>query len=285
MTLACIARYGRQSWYLITLSFITTILASATLIASYNYTQKWGNDQYYLNNINEFYRNATTYNSNSTAICNIQTTVGETLIPLCGNSDLVNNALPTGLVANWWTWVACMPRPYYFALGALLTCPEYVGVNCIIWLFVCIGRKAYDIDRLGKFRQSIRALGTKIPWTKTIGDERHVHITWIVIACIPWCLCFTAQFYLFAAFFKHNLIDYKWSFGQIIALSIWVPSVVEYIYIEYSKSQSTPLLIAHAAIDWIRWHQKLVKIQISVTIDSHGGVPTIIDYPQQLDIS
>lgn len=112
MTLACITRYGRQSWYLLTLTLITTILASATLIASYNYSQKWGKDQYYDNNLNEDYRDFNFYGSNATATCNIKTTVGETLIPLCGNSHLVNNALPSSIVANWWTWVACTSRIY-----------------------------------------------------------------------------------------------------------------------------------------------------------------------------
>ena len=66
-------------------------------------------------------------------------------------------------------------------------------------------------------------------------SERHIHKTWFVIAVIPWLLCFAAQFYLFAAFIRHDLINYEWSLGQIIAVTVWIPCVVEYLYIEFSE--------------------------------------------------
>ena len=111
LTLACIARYGRQSWYLISLSFVTTTLATATLIASYNYSHKYGKDNFYDNNVENYYNFYNPYGANWTASCYIDATVGQTLEPLCGNRDLVNNALPSGIIANWYTWVICKYMP------------------------------------------------------------------------------------------------------------------------------------------------------------------------------
>lgn len=36
--------------------------------------------------------------------------------------------------------------------------------------------------------------------------------------------------------FRHSLISYRWSFGQIISVAVWVPSIIEYVYILYSNS-------------------------------------------------
>ena len=107
LTLACIARYGRQSWYLLSLSFVVTTLATATLIASYNYSHKYGKNDFYDNNVQNFYNTLNPYGANWTSSCFINATVGDTLQPLCGNTDLFYNYLPSGIIANWYTWIVC----------------------------------------------------------------------------------------------------------------------------------------------------------------------------------
>ena len=46
-----------------------------------------------------------------------------------------------------------------------------------------------------------------------------------------WVMCFGYQFNLFNAYFQHTVILQDWSFGQIIAVAVWMPAVFEYFYI------------------------------------------------------
>ena len=214
LLLALITRYGRQSWYVLTLSWITTFLASTTLIASYYWTHKYANEQQaYNNNLEYDYYNLTSYDAYNS--CALPGSLDDYVIPLCGNSNLLGNQLSSRIVANWWTWL--------------------VFANCIIWMFFCLGKKCYDVERLSSIRERVAAYSRKSSWIKFIAKEGRAHRTWILISFVPWSLCFASQFFLFSEYFKHRVISYDWSFGQIIAIFVWVPSLVEYTYIEFSK--------------------------------------------------
>lgn len=39
---------------------------------------------------------------------------------------------------------------------------------------------------------------------------------------------------LFTAFVEHYFVSYTWSFGQLIAVAVWVPLIIEYIYIAFN---------------------------------------------------
>lgn len=215
LAIACIARYGRQSWYLLILSWISTILASTTLIASYYWAHHFAKESGdYDNNLGYTYNSDNTYDAQFT--CDLDGVyLGDAVSPLCGNSNLLNNALPSGTVANWWTWL--------------------VWVNCIVWLLFCTGRKCYDSDRFFLVRDRLQSLSEQRFFVRWIVKEGQKHRTWILISLLPWSLCFASQFYLFSAYFQHSVISPEWSFGQIIAVFVWVPSIVEYIYVEFSK--------------------------------------------------
>lgn len=58
---------------------------------------------------------------------------------------------------------------------------------------------------------------------------------WTLVYAVPWALCFAAQFTLFAVFAEHYFISNTWILGQIIAVAVWVPSIVESIYIDFSQ--------------------------------------------------
>ena len=60
------------------------------------------------------------------------------------------------------------------------------------------------------------------------------HIRAIIFA-IASSLCFAIQFYLLSVYWRHSFISPEWSFGQIMVVNVWVPAIVEYVYIEYSK--------------------------------------------------
>ena len=206
------------------LSSITTILASATLIASYVYAHDYGKASFYENNVNSPYDVYNAYRGDLDYTCYIEGNLRETLIPLCGNSNLVKNQLPNSTIANWWTWL--------------------IYVNCIIWLFLSLGKKYYD-SATGRSRRILTGLYSKHTWIQNfmtwLARERNARHAWILASVIPWFLCFASQFYLFSAYFRHEVISSEWGFGQIIAITVWIPSVVEYLYIQWSKFSTLSL--------------------------------------------
>lgn len=217
LSLACLTRYGRQSWYLLILSVATSTLATATLISSYYYTDHIGkSDDYVDNRLGYTFDQTNAYLGNYTGNCAMGLQeISFTVLPLCGNSNLRRNAMPNGTVANWWTWL--------------------VWSNCIAWLFFCLGKKCFDTENLGSCRRLLKRLIQQRWLTKVPIKEYNAHTIWIVTAVIPWSLCFASQFWLFSAYFQHSVISNEWSFGQIIAITVWLPCLVEYIYIEWSK--------------------------------------------------
>lgn len=131
LVLACIIRYGRHSWYLLILSLITTILATATLIASYYYTNLYGEG-----NQNDLGEPPDSFNAyGGGASCILNGTLEDTIFSLCGNSKLANNLLPTGLINNGWIWA--------------------VWANCIIWLFLGLGMKCYNLKVFARHREKL----------------------------------------------------------------------------------------------------------------------------------
>ena len=220
LTLACIGRYGRQSWYLITLSFITMTLATATLVAAYVYAHDYGMpyDAYSGNMNNIYLYNDNKYNvMNATSTtCSIRGSVGHTLYPLCGTWDLRNNAIGSSIFTGYWLWP--------------------VWAYCMMWLLICIIRHWYDGRRIFSPPHwwSPRRILTRYPRIRKFSKEVSTCRSWTAISCITWPLCFACQFYLFSIYFKHSVISQQWTFGQIIAVTVWAPSMVEYVYIEYN---------------------------------------------------
>ncbi|KAM0805355.1 hypothetical protein BDR22DRAFT_394050 [Usnea florida] len=213
LILTCIMRYGRYSWYLLILSLITTILATSTLIASYHYTHAYGKPYaWYQNDLGDAFDDSNAYGGGIS--CTINADPENTILSLCGNSKLVNNSLPAGLIDNRWTWA--------------------VWANCIIWLFLGLGIKCYNLKVFARHREKLTQFGTKVSFIRCLIKNSRTYTTWIVVSVIPWSLCIAGQLYLFSAFLEHSVISYDWSFGQIIAVTVWLPSTVEYIYIEWN---------------------------------------------------
>ena len=205
VSLACATRYGRQSWFILIFSLVAFVLSTATLSNFYLYANKFGEPGDFYSPIgNENYIGDTNYA--------IGGTIADSLFPLCGTSWLDNNSLSASTLTSSWVWVA--------------------WVNCFIWMFLCFmsklsGNKCIKsgLDRFGSILDKLQHI------LAIMGRD---HIPAIIFA-IASLLCFAAQFYLLSVFGRHSFISPEWSFGQIIAVNVWVPAIVEYIYIEYSK--------------------------------------------------
>ena len=238
LILACLMRYGRHSWYLLILSLITTILATATLIASYYYTNLYGRE--YQNDLGDPFDEYNAYGGGVS--CNLPGILEDTIFSLCGDSKLANNLLPTGLIDSGWIWA--------------------VWANCIIWLFLGLGIKCYNLKVFARHREKLTQIGPKVSFIRYLIDKSRNCTTWIIVSAIPWSLCFAGQFYLFSAYFEHSVISYEWSFGQIIAVTVWLPSLVEYVYIEWSRFHKHLFKVC-ASTKSRRWRHESLQIQIS----------------------
>ena len=205
VVLACITRYGRHSWYVIVLSTITVLLATATMGSAYFYFES---DYPFNPNVND--------PSFTTPSCSIYASYGAFLPTLCGHSKLSKNSLPSGYTTkNYWIWI--------------------VWANCIIWLLYCIIGKILTGDGYVPFRARIAARFRRNEILVSLRRAFRRYPLWTLVYAVPWSICFAAQIILFTVFVERYFISYTWTLGQIIAVAVWIPSVVEYLYIEFSE--------------------------------------------------
>lgn len=122
-----------------------------------------------------------------------------------------------------------------------------VYVFCICCFFGCIAwhirqqravknRVIEDTDKVGTRRPLIRF---------NFRGHRRRHIINIgkLTLLVLFLLCFAYQFYIYAVFQQRKLISMDWSFGQIVAIIVWAPSLVEFLYLERRKSTSCSWLL------------------------------------------
>ena len=236
LVLVCITRYGRQTWYIIILSSVTFPLATATLASSYVFVHRYGKPD-------DFYGSVGGENVDDTE-CPLNGDISGILYPLCGSSQLNHNALSSSTVSNVWIWL--------------------VWLNCMIWTILCLVKKIIDTPR--KMPANERSAMRFITMTRVnpLYSGLSKNRTGMIVFLITAGLCFGAQFALFSVYLRHSFISSAWTFGQIIAVTVWIPSLVEYLYIEYSKWIRDPHF--RATSDAGRWDRGSFQTRLSFTI-------------------
>ena len=196
-TLVCISRYGRQSWYMISLSLVMFLLSTTTLSMAYSREVGAVWDFYAMQEPNWFYE---------TDACG---NMDNDLTPaLCGFSTYEHNFIKISQFDTVCVWA--------------------IWLNCLAWGAYCIAKKVYEAKSTNvkrkQFHNHFNLSNRFASWATGI------------LLLATWTLCCGSQFYTFALYLGHSLIPTGWSFGQVIAVTIWLPSIVEFAYIEYSKS-------------------------------------------------
>lgn len=235
LTLACIIRYGRSSWYLFILSLISFALAATTL-GSYGDSASSGIEADLLH-----------FDYVSTPSCAFLTSspTDPALLHFCGKLPSDLHALDTLVLVSRRVWA--------------------MFANCLVWLAYCFWATIRDVTNEYKaFRRKYPAVATKL---QTVGEYRLLALLYI----IPWSACCAYQFYLFSIFISNSLISKTWTFGQIIAVTVWVPSVVEYGYILLSKSKCCLIYHITLLIRGTRWDRERVQVPISFSTTSDEG--------------
>lgn len=131
----------------------------------------------------------------------------EDLYPLCGSSKLRKNDIGTTTFAKPWIWA--------------------IWLNCVTWTISCLVRKTIEGSRHVSLLKSLKDSSSIGGYLDSIGKSP----AWPLLSMLTWTICFGFQFNLFNAYFQHTVILQDWSFGQIIAVAVWIPAVLEYFYI------------------------------------------------------
>lgn len=69
-----------------------------------------------------------------------------------------------------------------------------------------------------------------------------------------WLLIFAYLFYLYAYLKGNRFISTEWNFGQIVAIGVWIPSIMEFLYIERGKHVPSILPVLLFAIEHLILH-------------------------------
>lgn len=108
-----------------------------------------------------------------------------------------------------------------------------VWTNCAIWAVTCVVKHILREGRHGETLNRLTNVHMVPAWQKS-------HLQWFTICSkffvvLAWTFCFVCYFGLCNMFVKRSLVSTTWSFGQIVAISVWIPSIIELLYLEFSK--------------------------------------------------
>lgn len=216
LTLAVITQYGRQSWYLIFLCSIVFVLSTGMLAASSNAWYTKGFD------------------------------------PAYGELQACGDFLASDLATAW-----CGSRSLFSDSGHNPTTINNViwvmWAHSLLWLVYCVSKKLRTSDRFlpgttifKSVFQPRFAWGDRLPKSR-IGNQLSQGV--FVVA---WLLSLGYQLWLYAVILRGSITNYTWSFGQILAILIWAPCLVEFINLEISQC-SRPLPSVDTINHVCRW--------------------------------
>lgn len=145
-----------------------------------------------------------------------------------GPPDLPLVALCGSLASNLKGYT---PRPFDFRIVAT------IYSLCLTLLLACIAKHAHSNLLSESQRDHILKIWGKLSTMSVHNESRtqkYGRATLIVFGAVIWLACFGYHFYLYGIFYRNNLVTTNWAFGQIIAVSVWANSIIEFIYLNYS---------------------------------------------------
>ena len=200
LTLTLIAQNGRHSWYLILLSFAVFALSTGMLAASSN---AW---------------HATAFD------------------PAYGVLQSCGDFRASDLTAAW-----CGPKTNLFSDSAhnITNISKVVWVmwaHSLLWLVYCVIKKIRTSDRS---LPGMAKLGSICqPRLNTIGSfgmGKLGKLLSLGLFVVTWSLSLGYQLWLYTVILRGSIVNYTWSFGQILPILIWAPCLADFINLEISK--------------------------------------------------
>lgn len=232
-TLACISRYARLSWLIVVLSMITVVLSTGTLASTYALIKRSSYD----------------HGTGRAGISQAESAYSRGLAMaklVCGskaqNLENVINTTDFSFLGVWATFTIC--------------------IIWLLWLIVrrIRNRKPENSQQDEAVVISEERASNSSPGKIHPSQKLAMGAIVFVVICV---ICFTFHFYLYGAFIRARLVSTEWSFGQTIAVTVWLPSMVELFYIRWSKLTKFKSALQADETDVVvtyRGHTESVKI-------------------------
>ena len=229
LTLTLIAQNGRQSWYLILLSFAVFALSTGVLAASSN---AW---------------HATAFD------------------PAYGVLQSCGDFLASDLTATW-----CGSKTNLFSdSGHKLTSINKViwvmWAHSLLWLIYCVIKKIRSSDRsLPRMAKLGSLCQARLNSVDSLAMGKRGKSLTQCLFVITWSLSLGYQLWLYAVILRGSIINYNWSFGQILPILFWAPCLADFINLEISKLPLYSFPLGHhpTNVDH-RWRIQRLRVQVS----------------------
>ena len=205
LSLSCIAIYARLSWHILILTTISVGLSTSALTLTYrgvfSYRSRAASDDILF------------YSSTKATLIN----------SVCGSQK---------------TNLQHLPGSREFNFGIVWTVYAY----CLCWFTWCFLNQLSRSCRNAPWVQSLRPNFAKFRFyssSNQVFTRKAATSLATSLLLLMWAFCLAYPFYLYSLFTRANMVSPTWSFGQIIAVTVWVPSIVEFFYIEHGESVLT----------------------------------------------
>lgn len=200
--LIVVSRYGRQSWYLILLSLTVFALSTTTLALCswWRIGNKGNQGQQYYTDLQ--ITSCGSFNASQLSYSWCGTNVNYSVVGLYGNVDISTEIR-------------------YLLMWA----------HSCLWLLYYIFRKLWTEPLL---QQILPSFMTRLSHSRMLHWGKTVTWSWQCLSIMAWSLSFGYQFYLYSLVFAQSAVSTKWTFGQIVAITVWAPCLVEYVNLEIS---------------------------------------------------
>ena len=197
-TLVCLSYYGRPSWYLNLLSLATYLSSTAVLL---QFSIALAISKRDLRSL-----------SFSSPIRDFTETMDIPLRdvdPICGNlrADATHQA-PDPLIL-WWAWASWL--------------------YCGMWITSVMSRRSHVGKPMKLFSNWLGVLVSCKSNSLQLAKSR----SWSTAFFCAWATCFALQLYSLSTYTSGSFISMQWSFGQIVSVAVWVPSLAEFLYIHF----------------------------------------------------
>ena len=252
-TLMMLNVHGKRSWYLSILTCITWLLASMVFWALH--TNLMGNAAVQDSSYRSLYDIDSCGGSGATALC-LQTTGAS---PLAFLQDYYYHSIIPGIntVPIIWAWCSF--------------------VLCILMVSQCLHR--VPVPGQGSFQSLRPALGSNYRkvWDviATAVSSTPAYLT----ASILFFLAIAYQAAMFETYIPQFIDSNNWAFGQVIAITLWIPPLLDYAHAEYKhirgKREKTH---SHRSSTAPLKHQSLASVSTTYS-NAHVSRPSSIAVP------
>lgn len=143
---------------------------------------------------------------------------------------------------NWQDSPACSWTQGFISESYSTWCPNeetissadpvnYLGLTWTSWAISTIW--LFSLERKAR---SFRWWPQWTKWHSNAARVRFGRIFGNVVYYSSWPVAFGIQFYLVSQYLSNSgFVAPNWAFGQIVAVTIWIPCLIEYLYLEIRK--------------------------------------------------